>query len=261
MCATWCSPCQAYMASSSSIVMRRPCSGWRSWRSPLGGAEPLEQRDPARVQRVQQPERDVDRQRPRVGQLGPPSLFGRLDRGRVLGERQADASVGVEVAVGDEVHHLPDGPPAGPVRRIELGVVETRHRGAEPPGRRRDAGDALGAPPAGHRAVIGEPADRIAEVGHGSLAGVVVRSRRRARRANPARAEPHPGTRSGLRRAIGRPAASRPSGGASRWRGPPPRSSPRAPSARGPAQGRDGRTRVEVGLRAWSKSSSGADGV
>ena len=54
-----------------------------------------------------------------VRQLGPDLLLVGLDGWRVLGQRQLDARVRVEMAVGDVVHDLPRCPPAVAIRRID----------------------------------------------------------------------------------------------------------------------------------------------
>ena len=45
--------------------------------------------------------------------------------GRLLGERQLEPRVGVEVRVGDVVHDLAHRPAALAVRRVELGIAQS----------------------------------------------------------------------------------------------------------------------------------------
>jgi hypothetical protein len=59
-----------------------------------------------------------------VSQLRPERLVVRLDRRDVLGQRELEADVRVEVTVGHVVHDLPHGPTAGAVWRLDLLVCE-----------------------------------------------------------------------------------------------------------------------------------------
>ena len=58
------------------------------------------------------------------GQRGPRRLVVGLDRRHVLGQGELEAAVAVDVAVGDVVGHLADGPAAGAVFGVELRVGE-----------------------------------------------------------------------------------------------------------------------------------------
>ena len=57
-----------------------------------------------------------------VAELGPRGLVVRLDRRRVLRDRELEAHVGVQVAVGHVMHDLPHRPSARPIRRVELRI-------------------------------------------------------------------------------------------------------------------------------------------
>jgi len=84
----------------------------------------LEQADPARVQRVDERERDIDGKPAAVGERGPGGLVVWLDGGPIFGEGELEANVAVGVAVGDVVHELADGPATVAVGRVDLRVVE-----------------------------------------------------------------------------------------------------------------------------------------
>ncbi len=66
-----------------------------------------------------------------VGELGPELLVVGLDGGPILGEGEADADVGIHVAVGDVVDELADGPAAVAIGGVELRVVQAGDGGAE----------------------------------------------------------------------------------------------------------------------------------
>jgi hypothetical protein len=72
------------------------------------------------VERVQQRQRDLEGSAPRIVKLGPAVLVVRLDDRLLLGQREPEANVAVEVAVRDVVHHLSDGPAPRPVARLQL---------------------------------------------------------------------------------------------------------------------------------------------
>ena len=58
------------------------------------------------MQRVEQIEGNLDRHMLRVGKLGPGGFVVRLDGRLILGQRQLEARVCVQVAVGDVMHEL-----------------------------------------------------------------------------------------------------------------------------------------------------------
>src|SRR5262245_35310054 len=71
---------------------------------------------PTEVYRVQQIERDRDIPGTRVGQLGPFRLVVGFDGRLLLGERQAEPDVGIDVAVGNMVDDLANSPSARAIR-------------------------------------------------------------------------------------------------------------------------------------------------
>ena len=93
-------------------------------------------------------------------------LVVRLDRRRVLGDRELEPHVRVEMAVGHVVRDLPDRPAAGTIGRLELRVGEAGDSRPKRRGRRRDLGDAARAVLVGARTAPGELPDRIGEVAH-----------------------------------------------------------------------------------------------
>jgi len=64
--------------------------------------------------------------------LGPFRLVVGLDRRLVFGERQAEADIAVEVAVGDVVYHLAGRPAVRAIGRVELLRGEPLNRRPEP---------------------------------------------------------------------------------------------------------------------------------
>jgi hypothetical protein len=94
-------------------------------------AERAQQRRPATVERVEELERDLDRSGRDVPQLGPAGLVVGLYRRRLFGERELEPHVAVEVAVGEMVDDLADGPAAGAVRASEVGGAGAGERVAQ----------------------------------------------------------------------------------------------------------------------------------
>ncbi len=79
-----------------------------------------QQQQPALVQGLEQAKRGFDRSCAGVRQLGPSGFFVRPDGRLLLRERELDAGIRVEVAVGNMMHHLAHRPAAGPVGCVEL---------------------------------------------------------------------------------------------------------------------------------------------
>ena len=102
-----------------------------------------------------------------IGEFGPELFFVGLDRGVVLGEGEAEAAVGIDVAVGDVVDELANGPAAVAIGRGELLVGEAAERLAEFERRVLDHFDGGGALIGVQRTGVGELADGISNVGHG----------------------------------------------------------------------------------------------
>ena len=90
-----------------------------------------QQRGPAPVQRIQQIERILNRRRRRVRQLSPAILGVGLDHRLGFGEREPEPHIGVQVAVRQVMYNLAKGPAAGPVWRVQLGVLEASHSAAQ----------------------------------------------------------------------------------------------------------------------------------
>ncbi len=72
------------------------------------------------MQRFQQRKRHLHRRSAGVSQLGPSLLVVRLDSRFLLSQCQPKAHIAIEVAVGNMMDKLSDGPPSGPVRRVDL---------------------------------------------------------------------------------------------------------------------------------------------
>src|SRR5262249_29984599 len=203
-------------------------------RGPLEvpGGEQAQERHPAPVQRVEKRDGDFDRRRRDVRELRPLPLLVRLDGGLLFRQRELDAHVRVEVAVGDVVRDLPHGPAAWRVWRVELGWLQSRDGLPQPVrrlGENREEFLALR-----RRQRLRRPdelADGIARIGFGherppffqsvltswiwpvwyaSWSATPAISRRAVRRLNPG---------SGLRRrAAGKPATTSRSDRCSEWR-------------------------------------------
>src|SRR5687768_16916015 len=78
---------------------------------PVRPADRLVDRDPPRMQAVQELQRNLHRQR-RVGKNGKLLLVVRHDRRAVLRQRHLEPRERVDMAVSDVMHHLPHGPPS-----------------------------------------------------------------------------------------------------------------------------------------------------
>src|SRR5882724_2433098 len=134
-------------------------------REPAGREHPQQQHPPL-VERPEQRQRRVDRRRPRLRQLGPAGLLVRLDGGGVLGQRELETGVSIQVTVRHMMDHLTDGPASFAVRRIQLGVVEPAHGLANLAGKRRNLIDERGPFGVGKGGRGLELPDGIAQVGH-----------------------------------------------------------------------------------------------
>ena len=83
---------------------------------------------PTLVQGFEQLQRDVRREG-RVRKIGYPSRIVGENRGPVFCEREAHPGIGRQIAVGDVMNELADGPASGPVGRADLGVGKPIQRG------------------------------------------------------------------------------------------------------------------------------------
>src|SRR5215831_15987250 len=79
---------------------------------PLFRSESPQQPHPAIVQGVEKCERDVHRSCLRVGEFSPGALGVGLDRRIVFGQREFESHVSIQMAVGDMMRDLADGPSA-----------------------------------------------------------------------------------------------------------------------------------------------------
>ena len=107
----------------------------------IGIREAAQQIYPAPVQASEQRERYLRRHGLRVVQLRPLGFVVRLDDWRIFGQREPEADIGIDVAVGNMVNHLPHRPTVGTIGRVELPVVQARNRLAELGWRLGDRGD------------------------------------------------------------------------------------------------------------------------
>ena len=92
--------------------------------SEIGRIHRAQYSHPTKVKRVEQLQRYFDWNPPRICELGPRGFVVRLDRRLVFGERELEAGVGVEMAVGYVMYDLFHGPSARTVSGLEL---VTRH--------------------------------------------------------------------------------------------------------------------------------------
>ena len=130
----------------------------------LGVGQGPKQFHPAEVEVFEESERVLHRRGYGVRQFRPRGLVVRFDDRLGFGERQPETDVAVQVAVGDVVYYLADGPPARAVRRVELRLPEPRDRVTK---RRRSGGELVDQ----HRAGFGgnglgeiEFADGVAQI-------------------------------------------------------------------------------------------------
>lgn len=98
---------------------------------PLSLGERFEEQDPPHVEGGEEEQGDIDFGGGGVGEFGPEFFGVGFNEGGVFGESEAEAEVGVEVAVGDVVDGLTNGPATGAVGRFELGGGEAFDGGAE----------------------------------------------------------------------------------------------------------------------------------
>jgi len=98
---------------------------------------------PAFMQRIQQGQRYVGRGVFGVLQFRPARFFVRFDRRLLLRECQTKAYIRIHVAIGNVMRHLPHGPAAFAVRRVQLLFGQALYRGAQFGGRLRDRRNCL----------------------------------------------------------------------------------------------------------------------
>jgi hypothetical protein len=126
--------------------------------------ERAQQGDPARVHGVKQRERDLDGSQFGVFEPGPGVFVVGLDGGHVFREGPLGADVGVELAVGQVVNDLADGPATVAIRRVELFGGEAGDRLAHTQRQPRDLADVAGASLRGGTWVGGKASNRVAGV-------------------------------------------------------------------------------------------------
>src|SRR6185437_5099438 len=105
----------------------------------------------------------------RVRQRHPHILVVRLDRGCALAQGLLEPHICVDVAVRHVVDHLPNGPTAGTVRRVELARCEPGYRGAQRSWRTRNVVDQRCALRLRNARGRRELADWITQIGHCNL--------------------------------------------------------------------------------------------
>src|SRR3990172_1685586 len=137
-------------------VMKRPGA--------LLGAERAEEHHPPLVKRGKESERRLDGRVLAVLELRPGRLIVALDLRLVLGHRELEADVAVEVSVGKVVDDLPNGPSAWPVRCLELLPVEAGDGRSQMLGGIRDLLDEAGALASTHGFGESELADGVTKV-------------------------------------------------------------------------------------------------
>jgi hypothetical protein len=125
------------------------------------------------VQRIEEAERHFGIARGGVRELGPRRLVVRLDRRILFRERELEARVGVQVAVGDVVDELVYGPPARAIRSLPAVGSESGDGGAQPARERLDAPDVplalLGRPRSGAELEAADGIAKITRLAHGML--------------------------------------------------------------------------------------------
>src|SRR5436305_10296341 len=97
----------------------------------ISGFHRTKQRDPAKVQRIEQIERDFDRNSSAVSELRPCRFVVGLYRRLVFGERELESAVRIHVAVGDVMRNLLHGPPTGSIWSLQLVPRQSGNRVAE----------------------------------------------------------------------------------------------------------------------------------
>jgi hypothetical protein len=100
---------------------------------------------PPLMKGVEQRERHLDRRITRVRKIRPEGFIERLYRWLILSQRKFEPDVGIQVAIREVVHNLPDRPAAGAIRRIELLLREAGDGATQGFRRGRDLSDCFGA--------------------------------------------------------------------------------------------------------------------
>src|SRR5581483_3724978 len=98
---------------------------------PIGAIDTAQNAHPAIVQSFKNREGSFDRRVGYVGQFRPGVFVVRFDDRLVFGERELETDVGVHVAFGDVMDHLPNGPSAVPVGSVDLLRSESGDGGAK----------------------------------------------------------------------------------------------------------------------------------
>lgn len=118
------------------------------------------------MQRLQKYETGFDGHIAVIRQPGPSILIVGFDGGLVLGQRPLEPNEAIHVAVGDVMDHLPYGPPAGPIGRVELLFREPVYSRANQPRQRGNLIDPTGQVLTGDLTFVFVFADGIAESVH-----------------------------------------------------------------------------------------------
>ena len=96
------------------------------------------------MEALQELERDFNRRRGGVGELGPSGFVVGLDGGCVFSQGELGAYVGVEMAIGDVVDDLADSPSAIAIRCVKLVGRKAGDGLAHSQGKAGDLGDMAG---------------------------------------------------------------------------------------------------------------------
>jgi len=99
------------------------------------GPKRVQQQHPSLMKRFKQCKRNFCRRRARILKLGPSIFVIRFDGRLIFGERKLEPAVAVQVTIGHVMHDLPDSPPAGSIRRVELLLSQPFNRGSKLRGR------------------------------------------------------------------------------------------------------------------------------
>jgi hypothetical protein len=137
-----------------------PVFGMHITPLPVRLAQRPQQKYPALMQPLQQPQRNLNRQRLCIGKLRPTRFCIRLDRRPVFGQRKPNSHISIHMAVSHMVDQLAHRPAALAIRGVQLSIVQTGYRRTERRRQIRDHGNI--SVPIGRLGV--EPANRVAKV-------------------------------------------------------------------------------------------------
>src|SRR5260370_1695194 len=119
------------MPAMPSVLAERPVQinlapfGMPERACEFGLIERTQQCKPSGMQAFEEGKRELNRRSFCVRELGPRSFFIGLDCRGIFGEREPDPLITIQVAIGEMVHNLTNGPTPRPIWGIKLSLTQS----------------------------------------------------------------------------------------------------------------------------------------